>query len=184
MDIQNSNQNLSSEQASAVTGSEALPADTLEGELQAALSARDRLAAEKAELADRLLRLHADFDNFRRRAEQKQADFVQYAAADLVASLLPTLDDFERAMRHETTDAEYAKGVDLIYQGLWEALKKVGLEPIETAGKRFDPSMHQAVQRVETDAAEDQAILDEFQKGYNFRGKLLRPAMVKVAVRP
>ncbi len=184
MDIQNTEQNLSSEDVSATTGSADLPAETLEGELQAVSSERDRLAAEKAELTDRLLRLHADFDNSRRRAERERSDFVQFAAMELVGSLLPTLDDLERALSHETTDAEYAKGVELIYQGLREALKKTGLEPIETAGHRFDPSRHQAVQRVETEDAEDQAILGEFQRGYNFRGKLLRPAMVKVAVKP
>ncbi|MGA2197657.1 MAG: nucleotide exchange factor GrpE, partial [Bryobacteraceae bacterium] len=73
---------------------------------------------------------------------------------------------------------------ELIYQHLLETLKKMGLEPIETAGRQFDPSLHQAVQRVETDEAQDQSILGEFQRGYNFKGKLLRPAMVRVAVKP
>ncbi len=103
---------------------------------------------------------------------------------DLVREILPAVDDFERALKHETTDQEYAKGVELIYQRLAETLKKMGLEKVETAGRRFDPNLHQAVQRVETADAEDQTILDEFQKGYNFRGRLLRPAMVKVAVKP
>ena len=84
----------------------------------------------------------------------------------------------------ETSDREYAKGVELIYQRLYDALKKMGLEPIETQGKRFDPNMHQAIERVQTEDAEDQAILGEFQRGYQFKGKLLRPAMVRVAVRP
>ena len=158
--------------------------ETASGAIQALTAERDRLAAENADLNDRLLRLRADFDNSRRRAERERSDFLQFAAMDLVASLVPTLDDFERALLHETSDPEYAKGVELIYQRLWEALKKTGLEPIDTAGKRFDPSIHQAVQRVETGEAEDQAILGEFQKGYYFRGKLLRPAMVKVAVKP
>jgi molecular chaperone GrpE len=87
-------------------------------------------------------------------------------------------------LKHETADREYAKGVELIQQRLSEILRKMGLEAVETAGKLFDPNQHQAVQRVETEDAEDQAILDEFQKGYNFKGKLLRPAMVRVAVRP
>ena len=98
--------------------------------------------------------------------------------------ILPALDDFERASKAETADREYAKGVELIYQRLSEILRRMGLEPMETAGQRFDPNQHQAVQRVETKDAEDQTILEEFQKGYNFRGKLLRPAMVSVAVRP
>jgi molecular chaperone GrpE len=103
---------------------------------------------------------------------------------DLVREILPVLDDFERALKHETADQDYAKGVELIYQRLAESLKKMGLEAVETGGRQFDPNLHQAVQRVETDDAEDQSILSEFQKGYNFRGKLLRPAMVKVAVKP
>jgi molecular chaperone GrpE len=74
--------------------------------------------------------------------------------------------------------------VELIYQRMAETLKKLGLEPIETAGQRFDPNLHQAVERVQTEDAEDQSILGEFQRGYNFKGKLLRPAMVRVAVRP
>jgi molecular chaperone GrpE len=94
------------------------------------------------------------------------------------------LDDFERALKVETADRHYAKGVELIYQRLSEALKKMGLEPIETAGRQFDPNLHQAVERVETDEEQDQSILGEFQRGYNFKGKLLRPAMVRVAVKP
>jgi len=74
--------------------------------------------------------------------------------------------------------------VEIIYQRLYDTLKKMGLEPLEAAGKKFDPNLHQAVERVETEEVDDQAILDEFQRGYNFRGKLLRPAMVRVAVKP
>lgn len=103
---------------------------------------------------------------------------------DLVRELLPVLDDFERAMRVETADREYVKGIELIYQRLFDQLKKQGLEPIHTEGKRFDPNLHQAIERVPTEDAEDQSILGEFQRGYQFKGKLLRPAMVRVAVQP
>jgi molecular chaperone GrpE len=102
---------------------------------------------------------------------------------DLVKQILPVLDDFERALQVETADQNYAKGVGLIYQRLFESLKKLGLEPMETTGRQFDPNLHQAVERVHTDEAPDQAILGEFQKGYHFKGKLLRPAMVRVAVK-
>ncbi|HKF25512.1 MAG TPA: nucleotide exchange factor GrpE [Candidatus Acidoferrum sp.] len=145
---------------------------------------RDRLTAEKAELEDRLLRMRAEFENARRRAERERSEYLQFASMDLVKDLLPVLDDFERAMRVETPDREYAKGVELIYQRMYETLKKLGLEPIDTQGKRFDPNLHQAVERVPTENAEDQTILGEFQRGYQFKGKLLRPAMVKVAVHP
>jgi molecular chaperone GrpE len=163
---------------------DAIPAETLEGKLQAITAERDQLAAEKADLMDRLLRRQAEFENFRRRAERERSEFLQFSAMDLVSDLLPVLDDFERALSAETSDREYAKGVELIYQQFYEALKKMGLEPIETAGKQFDPTLHQAIERVVDADAEDQAIVGEYQRGYNFKGKLLRPSMVRVAVRP
>jgi molecular chaperone GrpE len=161
-----------------------LPSETQEGQLAAVTAERDRLATEKAELADRLLRARAEFDNARRRAERERSEYLQFAALDLVKDVLPVLDDFERALKVETADRNYAKGVELIYQRLFETLKKMGLEPIDSAGKPFDPNVHQAVERVETSDAEDQTVLGEFQRGYNFKGKLLRPAMVRVAVKP
>jgi len=163
---------------------EDLPAETLEGQLAAVTAERDRLASEKAELDDRLRRTWAEFENARRRTERERSDFLQFASMDVVRSLLPILDDFERALKAETGDKDYARGIELIYQRLLDTLKKQGLEPIETAGLRFDPNHHEAVARVHTGDAEDQAILEELQKGYNFKGKLLRPAWVKVAVRP
>ncbi len=156
----------------------------LEAQVASLTAERDRLAAEKAELNDRLLRRQADFENFRKRADRDRYDFLQFASMEFLRELLPILDDFERALQVESTDANYAKGVELIYSRLYEALKKLGLEPMDTVGKTFDPNLHQAVERVETDRAEDQHILGEFQRGYKFKGKLLRPAMVKVAVRP
>jgi len=163
---------------------EPLPALTLEGQLAAVSAERDQFAAEKADLQDRLLRSRAEFDNARRRFERERSDFLQFAAMDLIREILPVLDDFERALKVETTDREYSRGVELIYQRLYETLKKQGLEPIECVGKPFDPNLHQAVERVPTEDAEDQTILGEFQRGYNFKGKLLRPAMVRVAVKP
>ena len=93
----------------------------------------------------------------------------------------PGEDDFDRALKIEAGNAEYAKGVEMIYSRMYEALKKVGLEPLATTGQMFDPHLHQAVERVETKDAADGTILGEFQRGYNFKGKLLRPSMVKVA---
>ncbi|HXA50961.1 MAG TPA: nucleotide exchange factor GrpE [Candidatus Acidoferrum sp.] len=151
--------------------------------LETVTAERDKLAAEKAELEDRLLRSRAEFQNARMRAERERSEYLQFASMDLVKELLPILDDFERAMRVETPDREYAKGIELIYQRMYDGLKKTGLEPIDTTGKRFDPNLHQAIERVEDADSEDQAILAEFQRGYQFKGKLLRPAMVKVAVR-
>ena len=163
---------------------ESLPAVTPEAQIAALTAERDQLAAEKADLKDRLLRTLADFDNFRRRADRDRSEYVQFAAMEMVRDLIPILDDFRRAMKVETTDKEYAKGIELIDQRLFETLKKAGLEPIEAAGKPFDPNLHQAVDRVQSEECPDQTVLEEYQSGYNFKGKLLRPAMVKVAVKP
>jgi molecular chaperone GrpE len=156
----------------------------LEGQLAALAAEREQFAAEKAELQERLLRTRAEFENARRRSERERLDYFQFAAMEMVRDMLPILDDFERALQVDTADRDYAKGVELIYQRMADTLKKLGLEPIETAGQQFDPNLHQAVERVQTGDAADQAILGEFQRGYNFKGKLLRPAMVRVAVRP
>jgi molecular chaperone GrpE len=144
----------------------------------------ENLKAERDELKDRLLRHQAEFDNFRKRSEKERSDSAQFAGKEMVKEILPVFDDFERALKVETADSDYAKGIGMIYGRLFEALKKQGLEPIETEGAMFDPYLHQAIERVETKDAKDNAILGEFQRGYNFKGKLLRPAMVKVAVHP
>lgn len=157
---------------------------TLEEKLAAVTAERDQLAAEKADMQDRLLRRQAEFENFRRRTERDRSDFLQYAGTEIVREILPIADDFERALKIPSADAEYRKGIELIYQRLLDVLKKVGLEPIEAAGKMFDPNLHQAVDRTETADVDDHTILEEYQRGYNFKGKLLRPSMVKVAVKP
>ena len=152
---------------------------------EAVTAERDQLKAEDADLQDRLLRRQAEFENFRRRTERDRSDFLQYAGMEIVRDILPILDDFERALKTESSDSSYRKGVELIYQRLVETLKKIGLEPIETTvGQEFDPNLHQAAVRFETDEAPENTITDEFQRGYNFKGKLLRPVMVKVAVKP
>jgi molecular chaperone GrpE len=151
--------------------------------LEAVTAERDRLIEEKNELTDRLLRRQAEFDNFRRRAERDRADVLEYANTETVRSIVPILDDFERALKVESTGKEYARGMELIYQRLSDALKKLGLEPISAKGLKFDPNLHHAVDMLETDDVDDHTVLDEYQPGYNFRGRLLRPAMVKVAVK-
>ncbi len=155
--------------------------------LAAVTAERDQLAAEKADLQDLLLRRQAEFENFRRRSERERAEFAEYAGAETVRVLLPILDDFERAMKAPASGEnglEYRKGIELIYQRLFEALKKAGLEPIRSEGQPFDPNVHQAVDRAETADLPDQTVLQVYQQGYNFKGRLLRPAMVKVAVAP
>lgn len=140
------------------------------------------LATERDELKELLLRRQAEFDNFRKRTERERSEYLQYAGMELVRDMLPILDDFDRALKAECGSPDYARGIEMIYSRTYETLKKMGLEPIETVGKPFDPHMHQAVERVETKDSPDGTILAEFQRGYMFKGKMLRPSMVKVAV--
>ena len=148
---------------------------------------RDQLAQEKAELHDRYLRLQAEFDNFRRRAERERMEFAEYAGMEIVRSLLTIVDDFERAIQAaagtEAAGSELGKGIELIYNRLTDTLRKQGLEPIEAENTIFDPHLHHAVQREPNDEVEDGTVLAVYQRGYNFKGKLLRPAMVKVAAK-
>ena len=143
------------------------------------------LIAERDQLQDLVMRRQAEFENFRKRAQREQMEFAEYAGMEAVKALLPSLDDFERALKNAPAarrSGEIMKGVELIYQRLLESLKKLGLEPIETANQKFDPHSHHAVEMVENEEVEDHTILDEYQRGYNFKGRLLRPAMVKVSV--
>lgn len=145
-------------------------------------SERDRLVREKAELQELLQRRQAEFENFKRRNERERTDLFEFAAMDAVKALLPVLDDFERAIKVESADKEYARGMELIYQRLYDSLKKLGLEPITEEVAIFNPHIHHAVEMVDTKDHPDQTILEEYQRGYYFKGRLLRPAMVKVAV--
>lgn len=145
---------------------------------------RDLLAGDKAALQDLLQRRQAEFDNYRKRVERERAEIVEYGRMETALAILPVVDDFERALKVECADRDYARGMELIYQRLVDTLKRMGLETIDTANQKFDPNFHHAVQRAESAGHEEDAILEEYQKGYSFRGKLLRPAMVKVAVKP
>jgi molecular chaperone GrpE len=150
--------------------------------LDAVTAERDRLLKENAELVELLRRRQAEFDNYRKRAEREKSEVLEFAHSDSIRAIIPILDDFERALKAGTSDKAYAKGMEMIRQRLADALKKLGLETITTKGQKFDPHLHHAVDMVETNDVEEQTILDEYQPGYNFRGRPLRPAMVKVAV--
>jgi molecular chaperone GrpE len=148
----------------------------------ALVAERDRLAKERDEYQGLLQRQQAEFQNFRKRSERERTELFEYASMDTVKALLPVLDDFERAVKAESCDKEYARGMELIYQRLFETLKKLGLEPIANDVPVFNPHIHHAVEMVDTKDHPDQTILEEYQRGYYFKGRLLRPAMVKVAV--
>jgi molecular chaperone GrpE len=173
------------DQPSAATGDagDSVQTSDVAVALGAVMEERDQLLVERADLQDRLLRRQAEFENSRRRAERERADVLEYAATDTVRTLLPIADDFERALKVESADKEYARGMELIYQRLIGALTKLGLEPIVAEGQPFDPNVHHAIEMVERDDVDDHTVIGEFQRGYNFRGRLLRPAMVRVAVK-
>lgn len=143
----------------------------------------ETLAREKAELQDLLLRRQADYENSRRRMEKERIESAEYGAMDAVKAFLPVLDDFERAIGVACADKDYARGMELIYQRTLDTLKKLGLEPMVAEGTTFDPHLHHAIEMVSETEAADQTVLGEFQRGYHFKGRLLRPALVRVAVK-
>jgi molecular chaperone GrpE len=144
-----------------------------------------KLKAERDALVDRLARSQAEFDNARKRAAKEQQDFRDYALADTVKTLLPVMDSFERALLTSVNErSEIRNGVELIYKQLQDALVKIGLRPIPAKGEPFDPHLHEAIEMVDTTQAPDHQVLDEFQRGYKLKDRLLRPAMVRVARNP
>ncbi|HEV2176424.1 MAG TPA: nucleotide exchange factor GrpE [Terriglobia bacterium] len=154
-------------------------------DLPADLSAAyEKLLAEKQDLFDRLLRKQAEMDNFRKRTEREKEEFLKHAATDLIRALLPALDSFERALKHRTPDvpSQFIEGMELIHREILDVLGRAGLTPIKAEGQLFDPHLHQAVERVEAPEHRDQEIVEELQRGYKLKQRLLRPAIVKVAV--
>lgn len=145
-----------------------------------------KLQAEKDELLQTLVRRQADFENYRKRVEREGHDAGHRAVARLIEDLLPVLDAFDRAIAAHDDPAyeEYRKGFELIYRQLWEALARQGVARIEAEGKPFDPHVHQAVERVESEDHADGSVLAVLQQGYTLRGRVLRPAIVRVAVHP
>lgn len=143
----------------------------------------EKLETEKAELLDRFRRAQAEFENFRKRLLREKDEVREYAAMDTIRSLLPVTDDFRRALDAEGLDAEVRKGLDLVLKSMFDVFTRAGLKPLEDGGF-FDPNIHEAVDRgsAETDE-DDQKILEVYQRGYHFKDRLLRPAMVKVAVK-
>jgi molecular chaperone GrpE len=143
-----------------------------------------KLKAERDSLLDRLARAQAEFENARRRAVKEQQDFRDYAAADAIKPLLPVIDSFERALQVKSDAGDFRNGVELIYKQLQDALAKLGVRAIPAKGELFDPHVHEAIEMVETSEAADHEVIEELQRGYKFKDRLLRPAMVKVAKNP
>ena len=145
-----------------------------------------KLASDLDDLRQTLLRRQADFDNYRKRIEKERAEDSRRATARVIESLIPVLDGFEHALAaHREAEYEiYRKGFELIYKQLLDNVTRLGAERVEPLGKMFDPHLHQAMDRAETTDHGDGTILQVFQPGYLFHGRVLRPALVRVAVHP
>ncbi|KJR49390.1 Heat shock protein GrpE [Desulfosporosinus sp. I2] len=150
---------------------------TLEAELIQAKAKTD-------EHYDHLLRLQADFDNYRKRTQKEKTEIIKYASERVIGDLLPVLDNFERAVSAAQINPDFSafsQGVEMILRQLQTALSKEGLKAIEAIGQPFDPNLHDAVLRVESEEHPENTVVDELQKGYYLKEKVLRPSMVKVS---
>jgi molecular chaperone GrpE len=142
-----------------------------------------RLQAERDALFDRLARQQAEFENLRKRSAKEQADFREYAVADTVKALIPILDSFDLALKaaSKSNEGDLRKGVELIRKQMDEVLTRLGVQPIAAQGQPFDPRFHEAIEMVESSDVQDNHVIDELQRGYKLKERLLRPSMVRVA---
>ena len=172
---------LSSEQPGTAEG-QAQAAVSPDNELEAQI---EKLRAENSAYLDRLARLQAEFDNFRKRAGREQQEYREYALAEALKLLLPILDSLDRALKTGAAGAEdFRAGIDLIDRQFHDVLAKLGVEPVPTKGMAFDPNIHQAVQMMPTTEVPENYVVEELLRGYKLRDRLLRPAMVLVAQKP
>lgn len=156
------------------------------GDLAARIEELEKRLAEQAALAEayfnRLARMQADFENFRRRVNREREEWLRYASMPLVEALLPVIDNFERALAAKDQDpAQVVAGIEMIYRQLKEILEKEGLAPVPALHEPFDPQKHEVLMREETDAYPDNTVIAELRRGYYYKDRLLRPALVKVA---
>lgn len=144
------------------------------------------LESAAAEAKSRYLRLAADFENYKKRARQEQIETVQHASADLIARMLPVLDDLHNVLEHapEGVDESWLKGLDMSVRKLEDVLGAHGLEPIEAVGSRFDPKLHEAVGHEESSEHPEDTVVSELRRGYRMRDRIVRPALVRVSRPP
>ena len=154
------------------------PAQDLELEIQ-------KLVEERDSLQDRLLRVRAEFDNYKKRADRERSETIQFASADLMRELLNVLDSFDLAFRNAATQnsdsVEILRGLELVYKQFVDTLGRFGLKTIEAKGQPFNPNFHQAVSTVLTDEVPENTVVEEMRRGYTLNGRLLRAAMVSVS---
>ena len=145
-----------------------------------------KLKEERDGLYDRLLRKQAEFDNYKKRIDREKAEFAQFASSELMKELLTAVDSFELALRNAASEKgseNMLRGFELIHKQLQDTLARFGLKAVEAKGQKFDPNFHQAVATQPTNEVEENTVIEEMRKGYLLNGRLLRPAMVSVAVK-
>ena len=141
----------------------------------------NKLEQQIEDLTDRLKRNMAEFDNFRKRTEKEKSSMYIIGAKDIIEKILPVVDNFERGLAQATEGDPFAEGMEKIYKQLTTTLESLGVEPIEAVDKEFNPDLHNAVMHVEDESVGDNIIVEELQKGYTYKGFVVRHSMVKVA---
>jgi molecular chaperone GrpE len=144
----------------------------------------EQLKGERNQLLDRLARLQAEFDNARKREAKERADTRDYAVSNTVEPFLSVMDNFQLALKANGTAEQLRAGVELILKQMEDALKGLNVAPVEAVGAQFDPRVHEALGSIETKEFPDHQVLEEIRRGYRIRDKLLRPALVRIAVNP
>ena len=135
---------------------------------------------KEKDLIESLQRVQAEFENYKKRVEKEKAQFTKVACSDVISEMLPVLDTFEMALKNTDDKEEFVKGVEMIYSQLFSTLEKIGIKPIQAEGKKFDPYLHEALMQEESDK-EKGIVIEEFQKGYQLNGTVLRHSKVKVS---
>lgn len=156
-------------------GTEAVETDAQQAELE-------QLRGERDQLKDRLARLQAEFDNARKREIKERQDARDYAVQGTIEPFLGVMDNFQLALKADGSAEQLRTGVELILKQMEEALKGLQVQPVETVGAQFDPRIHEALGSIETVDHPDHQVLEEIRRGYKLRDKLLRPALVRIAV--
>ncbi|HEX3967269.1 MAG TPA: nucleotide exchange factor GrpE [Edaphobacter sp.] len=169
----------------AAVGQEVDPSREIsESSAAPAAQAMEQLKGERDQLLDRLARLQAEFDNARKREAKERADTRDYTISNTVDPFLSVMDNFQLALKADGTKEQLRAGVELILKQMEDALKGLNVTPVESVGAQFDPRIHEALGSIQTKEFPDHQVLEEIRRGYTIRGKLLRPALVRIAVNP
>lgn len=156
--------------------------DSNESEWEILKNKVDQLEKEKKAAEDKMYRIQAEFENFKKRTQKEKEAIQKYKSQDIASDILPALDNFDRALHADTqgVNESYVEGVSMVYRQLLDAMKTHGIEVIDAVGEEFDPNLHHAVMQVEDEEKESNTVVEELQKGYMLKDKVIRPAMVKV----